>query len=324
MIASPGARRTSILPRREAPPDSACGATKVTIGVGKPGGSLTVVATPIGNAEDLSPRAARALREAEIIVAEDTRSARRLLATVGPASGEPLLLSCYDANEAARAAEIADRLRGGARVALVSEAGTPLVSDPGYRVVTAAIAAGARIVPVPGPSAALAALVASGLPPDRFLFLGFPPRKPGPRRRLFESVRGLPATLVLYESPLRASATLADLAAVLGADRPACLARELTKEHEELVRDTLGGLAARYADERPLGEVTLVIAGAPADAGEADAWNDEAITERAAELVAGGASPRDAAHELAALSGRPRRDVYRLVLQVTGTGETED
>src|SRR5205085_1179971 len=161
--------------------------------------------------------------------------------------------SCYDANEAARAAEIADRLRAGARVALVSEAGTPLVSDPGYRVVAAAIAAGARIVPVPGPSAALAALVASGLPPDRFLVLGF---------------------------------------------------------------------AARYAEARPLGEVTLVVGGAPSDA-EADVWDDEAIAERAAELVAGGASPRDAAHELAAQSGRPRRDVYRIVVQATGAGEAD-
>jgi len=287
-------------------------------------GTLAVVATPIGNTDDLSPRAARALREAEIIVAEDTRTARRLLAGVGRTGGEPLLLSCYDANEAARAVEIADRLRGGARVVLVSEAGTPLVSDPGYRVVAAAIAAGARVVPVPGPSAALAALVASGLPTDRFLFLGFPPRKPGPRRKLFESVRVLPATLVVYESPLRAAATLADLAAVLGAERPACLARELTKEHEELVRDTLGGLAARYAEARPLGEVTLVVGGAPSDASEpAETLDDQALASRAAELIAGGLSPRDAARELAALTGRPRRDVYRIVVQTGGDDDPD-
>jgi 16S rRNA (cytidine1402-2'-O)-methyltransferase len=286
-------------------------------------GTLFVVATPIGNVEDLSPRAARALCEAELIVAEDTRTARQLLATVRRDGPEPLVLSCYDANEGARAAEVAERLRAGARVALVSEAGTPLVSDPGYRVVTAAIAAGARIVPVPGPAAVLAALVGSGLPPDRFLFHGFPPRKSGARRRLFESLRLLPATLVFYESPLRAAATLADLAAVLGSQRPACLARELTKEHEELVRGTLGSLAARYAGDRPLGEVTLVVSGAPADAAEEE-WDDEAVAEQAAALLGRGLSARDAARELAALSGRPRRDVYRVVLGVTGDEAPDD
>jgi 16S rRNA (cytidine1402-2'-O)-methyltransferase len=282
-------------------------------------GTLTVVATPLGNAEDLSPRAARALREADVIVAEDTRSARRLLATLGADADGPgrVVLSCYDANEASRAAEVADRLRAGARVALVSEAGTPLVSDPGYRVVVAAIAAGARVVPVPGPSAALAALVGSGLPPDRFLFQGFPPRKSGARRRLFESLRALPATLVFYESPLRTAATLADLAATLGPERRACVARELTKEHEELVRDTLGSLAARYADDRPLGEVTLVVEGAPAD-GAADEWDDEAVAEKAAELLARGLTARDAADELAALTGRARREVYPIVLRAAG------
>jgi 16S rRNA (cytidine1402-2'-O)-methyltransferase len=289
-------------------------------------GTLSIVATPIGNPEDLTPRAARALREAEIIVAEDTRSARRLLAGIGGRpTGEPLLLSCYDANEGARAIEIADRLRAGARVALVSEAGTPLVSDPGYRVVVAAIAAGARVVPVPGAAAVLAALVGSGLPPDRFLFHGFPPRKSGARRRLFESLRALPATLVFYESPMRTGATLADLAAVLGPERPACVARELTKEHEELVRDTLGGLAARYATDRPLGEVTLVVGGASTDGSQlADEWDDESVAEEAVALVARGLSPRDAARELAALTGRARRDVYRIVVRATGAGGEPD
>jgi len=279
-------------------------------------GTLTVVATPLGNPEDLSPRAARALREASLIVAEDTRSARHLLASLG-GGGERTILSCYDANEAARADEVADRLRAGADIVLVSEAGTPLVSDPGYRIVTAAIAVGARVVPVPGPSAVLAALVGSGLPPDRFLFHGFPPRRSGARRRLFETLRALPATLVFYESPLRTGATLADLAAALGAQRRACVARELTKEHEELVRDTLGALAARYAERRPLGEVTLVVEGAPADA-PAEAWDDEAIAEKAAELLAKGLSARDAAHELAALTGRARREVYPLVVRAAG------
>lgn len=310
MIATPGAGRTTYTAR-------AVG----TLGVG----TLFVVATPIGNLEDLSPRAARVLREVSIVVAEDTRTARQLLASArrGGTGGEPLVLSCYDANEGARADEIAGRLRDGAQVALVSEAGTPLVSDPGYRVVTAAIAAGARVVPVPGPAAMLAALVGSGLPPDRFLFHGFPPRKSGARRRLFESLRTLPATLVFYESPLRTAATLADLAAVLGAERPACVARELTKEYEEFVRDTLGALAARYADDRPLGEVTLVVGGVSPDAA-ADEWDDEAIAEHAATLAARGVSARDAARELATLSGRPRRDIYRIVLGVSGGQEPPD
>ncbi|HVY36397.1 MAG TPA: 16S rRNA (cytidine(1402)-2'-O)-methyltransferase [Polyangia bacterium] len=276
----------------------------------KGAGTLFVVATPLGDPRDLSPRAADTLRGVELVVAEDTRSARRLLGEIG--AGQKSVVSCFDANEAARAAEVAERLAGGAQIALISEAGTPLVSDPGYRVVAAAVAAGARVVPVPGPSAILAALMAAGLPTDRFLFLGFPPRKTGGRRRLFESVRTLPYTLVFYESPLRAGATLADLAAVLGEARPACLARELTKPHEELVRDSLGALAARYAEDRPLGEVTLVVAGADEGAAAEDLDDDE-IRARAAELIEAGQSTGDAARQLAAATGRPRRDVYNLI-----------
>ncbi|HEY5452038.1 MAG TPA: 16S rRNA (cytidine(1402)-2'-O)-methyltransferase [Polyangia bacterium] len=274
-------------------------------------GTLTIVATPLGNAADLSPRAAEALRDADVIVAEDTRSARQLLQAGGIAKA-PRILSCFDANEGARASEVAALLAGGARVALISEAGTPLVSDPGYRIVAAAIAAGARVVPVPGPSALLAALVAAGLPTDSFLFLGFPPRKPGPRRRLFESVRALPFTLVLYESPLRVGATLADLGAALGDGRRACVARELTKPHEEIVRDDLGALAARYATQRPLGEVTLVIAGADSSAAAEDVDDDE-LMARARHLIAEGQSTRDVARALAEMTGRARRDVYKLI-----------
>jgi 16S rRNA (cytidine1402-2'-O)-methyltransferase len=273
-------------------------------------GTLAVVATPLGDARDLSPRAAEALREADLVVAEDTRSARRLLGEIG--AGRKTVISCFDANEAARAAEVAERLAEGARVVLISEAGTPLVSDPGYRIVAAAIAAGARIVPVPGPSAVLAALVGAGLPTDRFLFLGFPPRKQGGRRKLFESVRALPYTLVLYESPMRAAATLADLATVLGAGRRACLARELTKPHEELVRDTLAALATRYETDRPLGEVTLVVEGASEDAATEE-LDDEEIRARAAELSAAGSSTGDAARALAQLTGRSRREIYNLI-----------
>jgi 16S rRNA (cytidine1402-2'-O)-methyltransferase len=271
---------------------------------------LAVVATPLGDARDLSPRAAETLRGADLIVAEDTRSARRLLGEIGAET--KAILSCFDANEAARAAEVADRLAAGDTVALISEAGTPLISDPGYRVVAAAIAAGARIVPIPGPSAVLAALVGAGLPTDRFLFLGFPPRKSGARRRLFDSVRLLPYTLVLYESPLRAAATLADLAATLGEGRRACLARELTKPYEELVRDTLGALAARYQTDRPLGEVTLVVEGAPSDM-PAEELDDAEILARAQSLIAGGESTGSVARTLAEITGRPRREIYALI-----------
>jgi 16S rRNA (cytidine1402-2'-O)-methyltransferase len=271
---------------------------------------LAVVATPLGDARDLSPRAAETLRAADLIVAEDTRSARRLLGEIG--AGTKTILSCFDANEAARAAEVSERLAAGAMVALISEAGTPLVSDPGYRVVAAAIAAGARIVPVPGPSAVLAALVGAGLPTDRFLFLGFPPRKPGARRRLFLGVRSLPYTLVLYESPLRTGATLADLTAALGGERRACVARELTKPHEELVRAPLAKLAARYQTDRPLGEVTLVVEGAPDDA-PAEDLDDAEILARAQELIAEGQSTGDAARALAEVTGRPRREIYNLI-----------
>jgi 16S rRNA (cytidine1402-2'-O)-methyltransferase len=204
-------------------------------------------------------------------------------------------------------------------VALVSDAGTPLLSDPGFRVVTAAIEVGAQVVPVPGASALLAALVGAGLPTDQFTFLGFPPRKPGARRRLFESVRALPFTLVFYESPMRTGATLADLASVLGAQRLACVARELTKPYEEFVRGTLGDLAARYRDDRPLGEITLVVAGAsagtPADGEELD---DDELAARVDRLLADGQSARDIADTLAAATGRPRRAIYQLVVERAG------
>jgi len=285
-------------------------------------GTLFVVATPLGNAGDLSPRAISTLRDADVIVAEDTRTARRLLSENHAARDDRPMISCYDANEGARAGEVAALLAAGKNVALCSEAGTPLLSDPGFRVVAAAIAAGAPVVPIPGPSAVLAALVAAGLPTDRFLFLGFPPRKSGARRRLFQGVRALPFTLVLYESPLRAGATLEDLAAVLGTDRRACVARELTKPYEEFVRDTLGALAERYRETRPLGEVTLVVAGAP-DGAAVDPLDDEELTARAEELLAKGATARDAADALAALTGRPRREVYRLVVAAGARHEDE-
>jgi len=278
-------------------------------------GVLWVVAVPLGNPADLSPRAVGVLRSADVILAEDTRSARRLLADAGAAEAQPRVLSCFDGNEGDRATEAVARVAAGQIVALVSEAGTPLVSDPGYRVVAAVVAAGLRVRPLPGPSALLAALVVSALPPDRFTFLGFPPRKSSGRRRLFQTLRDSPFTLVLYESPLRTADTLADLAAVLGADRPACLARELTKPFEEIVRGSLSDLVTRYQDQRPLGEVTLVVGGA-SEAGTADEVldaGDADLVARVTALLEAGQSARDVVATLTQETGRPRREVYAVV-----------
>jgi len=279
-----------------------------------PLGTLYVVASAIGNPADVSPRAIATLRRVDAVFAEDTRSARRLLSAHGI---DRRTISCFDANEAERAEEAAALLAAGESVALLSEAGTPALSDPGFRVVRAAVALGARVVSVPGPSALLAALVASGLPTSSFFFAGFPPRKSGARRELFARLDRLGATSVFYESPHRVGATLAELAEVLGEDRPACLARELTKTHEELVRGSLGELARRYASERPLGEVTLVVGGAAGDAVAGDE-DDEAFIARARELLASGMSARDVADALAARSKRQRREIYRLVLSARG------
>ncbi|MES1204912.1 MAG: 16S rRNA (cytidine(1402)-2'-O)-methyltransferase [Pseudomonadota bacterium] len=294
-------------------------------------GRLWVVSAPLGNPDDLSPRARAVLADADVVLAEDTRSARRLLADTvsNPSTSAPrapradqILLSCFDANEAGRAEDAVRRVAAGQNVVLLSEAGTPLVSDPGYKVVTAVIAAGLRVQPIPGPSAVLTALVGSGQSPDRFTFLGFPPRKGAARRKLFETVRLHPFTLILYESPLRTAETLADLMAVLGPDRPACVARELTKTHEEFVRGPLRELHARYRDQRPLGEITLVISGAdPAAAGADAGFSDDRLAEEAQRLLASGRSARDAADELAARSGRPRRQVYAIVTATASKAE---
>jgi 16S rRNA (cytidine1402-2'-O)-methyltransferase len=279
-------------------------------------GTLFIVGTPIGNLEDLSPRAARILREADVIAAEDTRSARRLLAQVdalGPSNRDRKIVSNFEGNEAERAGDIADALRGGLRVAVISEAGMPGVSDPGSYAIAAAITAGARVEVVAGPSAALAALIGSGLPTDRFTFLGFPPREPGARRALFGTLRAEPATMIFYEAPDRVGATLADAADAFGADRPASLGRELTKLYEEHVRGTTGELAARYAEAPPRGECTLVIAGSTAASAEATELDVEAELRA---LLASGLGPRDAAARLVVKTGKPRRVLYQLALSL--------
>jgi 16S rRNA (cytidine1402-2'-O)-methyltransferase len=273
-------------------------------------GTLYLVATPIGNLEDITYRAARILGEVDVVAAEDTRASAHLLRHLGVRA--PKLVSLFEGNEAARAEALLAELGAGRSVAVISEAGTPGVSDPGARLVRAAIDAGVRVEPIPGPSAAIAALIASGLPGDRFLFLGFPPRAPGARRELLGSLRRDPATLIFYEAPDRVGATLADLRDALGPDRRASLARELTKIHEEHVRDTLAALAGRYATEPPRGECTLVVEGAPA--GEAEPEVDvEAELRR---LLAEGLGPKDAAARLVVVTGKPRRQLYQLALSL--------
>jgi len=276
-------------------------------------GTLFIVGTPIGNLEDLSLRAARILREADLIAAEDTRTARQLLAHVdalGPSNAGRKLISYFEGNEALRADELVEALCAGRRVAVISEAGMPGVSDPGSYAIAAAIAAGARVEVVAGPSAALAALIGSGLPTDRFTFLGFLPREAGARRALLGTLRAEPATMIFYEAPDRVGPMLADAAAAFGADRRASLGRELTKLYEEHVRGTTGELAARYAETPPRGECTLVIAGSTAEVPDVD------IEAELRALLASGLGPKDAAARLVVRTGKPRRVLYQLALSL--------
>jgi 16S rRNA (cytidine1402-2'-O)-methyltransferase len=270
-------------------------------------GTLSVVATPIGNLEDVTLRALRVLREAELLLAEDTRRTRNLLDRHGIA-GRPRSLHAH--NEAARAEEALAALAEGKRVALVSDAGTPLVSDPGGRLVALAIEAGHDVEPIPGPSAPLAALVASGLPAERFSFVGFLPRKAGERKAQVAALADRTDTLIFFESPRRVAATLDELAEALGARR-ACVARELTKLHEEVARGTLPELAARFG-EGARGEVTIVVEGTRAAAKMPSA---ERLREMVRSLVADGASARDAAAQVASETGAPRRALYAMAVE---------
>jgi 16S rRNA (cytidine1402-2'-O)-methyltransferase len=270
--------------------------------------ALVVVATPIGNLADLSPRAADALRTVDLVLAEDTRRTGRLLQHVG--SDVPQR-SLHEHNERERIGEVLARLGSGERLALVSDAGTPAVSDPGYRLLAACAAAGVRIEVIPGPSAALTALVASGLPTDRVAFEGFLPRKGTARRQRLAELAAEPRTMVVFVSPHRAADELADLAEALGEDRPAALARELTKLHEEVRRGTLGDLRDGVAGG-VRGEVTLVVAGAPPTV--AEAVSDHDLATRVGELVATGVAKKAAISEVAVATGVPKRRVYQAVL----------
>lgn len=268
---------------------------------------LYVVSTPIGNLRDVTLRALDVLASVDRVYAEDTRVTIRLL----NAYGIKARLSAYHehSDEAVRT-EILAALGRGERVALASDAGTPLISDPGYKLVRAAIAAGHRVIPIPGPSAVLAALAAAGLPTDQFLFAGFAPAKAAARARFIETLADVDATLVLYETGPRLADTLAALAAGLG-DRPAAIARELTKLYEEVRRDRLAGLAQAYANvEPPKGEIVIVI-GPPEARAEA---SETAIDAALREVLRSGASVKDAAAAVARALGAPRQAVYARAL----------
>ena len=274
-------------------------------------GTLFVVSTPIGNLADLSPRAEETLRNVDRVLAEDTRRTRILTERAG---SKARLVSLHEHNERERIGTALDWLSDQQDLALVSDAGTPLVSDPGAKLVGAVLEAGHRVVPVPGPSAVIAALVASGLPSARFSFLGFPERKGRARKELLARVAASEETVVLFESPRRLVGLLRSLHEVCGGDRLVAVAREMTKVHEEIRRGTLAEVCAYYESTPPVGEVTLVVAPGPARPDEAH--RTERARSLARELLEGGLKPSEAAKELAARLDLGRNDAYRIVHEV--------
>ncbi|MGF1598999.1 MAG: 16S rRNA (cytidine(1402)-2'-O)-methyltransferase [Acidimicrobiales bacterium] len=274
-------------------------------------GALVVVGTPIGNLGDLSPRAAEALATADAIACEDTRRTGRLLVHLGIAA--PALLVANEHTERARAAEILDRLAGGERVALVSDAGMPTVSDPGRRLVEAAAAAGYTVDVVPGPVAAATALALSGFDGSRFVFEGFLPRKGSARAERLAAVAAEGRTVVCYEAPHRLRRTLSDLVERCGPDRPAAVARELTKLHQEVVRGTLADVTAHFDRVEPRGEFALVLAGAVDEAAPLD---DRDLVAQLEGFLAEGSSRRDAVAAVVRQTGEPKRRVYDLATRM--------
>jgi 16S rRNA (cytidine1402-2'-O)-methyltransferase len=303
--------RTAPAPRRDA--SRAYTVAGQTIAAPPLAPGLYLVATPIGNLRDVSLRALEILAAADVIACEDTRVTRKLLAHYGIATA---LTPYHDHNAATALPKLIARLGEGARAALVSDAGTPLVSDPGYRLVRAAQAAGHPVTAAPGASAVLAALAVAGLPTDRFFFEGFLHAKEAARRARIAALARIPATLVLFETGPRLAASLADLAAGLG-EREAAICRELTKLHEEVRRGTLGGLARTYRElPAPRGEI-VIVAAPPAEQEPAGAEEVDGLLRNALERL----SVKDAVDEVAGVSGQPRRDVYRRALALKADGD---
>lgn len=274
-------------------------------------GILYVVGTPIGNLEDMSFRAVRILKEADAIAAEDTRHTGKLLHHFQIKTPQ---ISYHEHNQQQRIPEILERLRQGAALALVTDAGMPGISDPGYELVQACVKTGIAVVPIPGPSAAITALSAAGLPTDRFVFEGFLPVKGKDRRRRLEVLQSESRTLILYEAPHRLRETLQDLTNVLGGDRPIVLARELTKLHEEFWRGTIEEAIAHYSGREPQGEFTLIVGGSPEL--EAPILSEEAIKAELTNLLKQGISRSDASRQLAQQTSLPRRQIYQLALTI--------
>ncbi len=280
-------------------------------------GTLHVVATPIGNLDDVTLRALRVLGEVDLLFAEDTRRTRILLER-HQVRARPVSLHAH--NEAARIQQALEALRGDGNVALVSDAGTPLVCDPGERLVAAAIADGHCVEAVPGASAVLTALAVSGLSVLPFTFLGYLPRRRSARRRFLQNYRDRAETLVCFETPHRIASSLGSLLEILG-DRRACAARELTKLHEEVVRGSLTDLAEHFA-QKPRGELTLVIEGCSATSEEAT-WSWEEVEAEIRGLAADGQRPREIAPALARISGRPRSEIYARAVAVVNEDTDE-
>lgn len=282
---------------------------------------MYLVGTPIGNLEDITLRALRTLREADEIACEDTRHTRKLL---NHYQIQTPLTSYHKHNEATRSAELVARLERGAKVALVSDAGMPLVSDPGYSLVKLCVEKNIALVPIPGPSALLASLPASGLPTDEFLFIGFLPARRSERRRALEKLRSEARTIILYEAPHRIAESVADTREVLG-DRPACLAREVTKVHEEFRRGRLSELAASLAEHQARGEMTLLIGPPVATSVGVQRVQPQSLAERVQELICDRQMGRREALKLAAKErGLSRRAAYEQLVQSREAGAELD
>ncbi len=270
-------------------------------------GTLYLVATPIGNLEDITLRALRVLGEVNLVAAEDTRRTRKLLSHY---EIKTPMVSYYEHNKLARQDQILGALREG-DVALVSDAGTPALSDPGYELVGAVLRAGHRTSPVPGPSAPIAALVASGMPTDAFTFIGYLPRRAQDRRRAIAGFADRRETIIAFEAPHRLGATLGDLADILGDDRRIAVCRELTKLHEQILRTTLKDALRQFEGSPAKGEITLIIAGAP----DPTRWSEEEVREALERYLSQGKSPSQASRQVARRSGWARQEVYQLTME---------
>ena len=276
-------------------------------------GTLLLVATPIGNLGDLSPRAREVLRDADVLLAEDTRHTAQLLRACGVQRTQGGIESLHEHNERERVPSVIERLRAGATVALASDAGTPLMSDPGAALVSAAAAAGIEVIAVPGPCAAIAALTIAALPAARFAFEGFLPARPAARRDVLRTLATETRTLVFYEAPHRVRETLDDLAEAFGAERPAAVARELTKRFETVHRGTLGTLAQQAASDADMsrGEIVLVVQGAASETSV-----DDAEAERVLNILLDAVPVSQAARIAAQITGRARKELYERALRL--------